>query len=44
MIEKKRIKTKSELGYFVKTKIVEMYDNTREGGIRKMSKDLMVCV
>ena len=34
----KRIKTKIRAGYFVKAKVRDMYDNTKEGIIRRISK------
>ena len=44
MMEKKRIKTNIGVGYVVKAKVGKMEENTREGRIRRMRKDLMGCV
>ena len=43
MKEKKRIKTKIGLWYVVKSEAGYMEENTREGRIRSMSKELVGC-
>ena len=40
----KRIKTKIGVGSVVKAKVGYMEDNTREGRIRSMRKEVVVCV
>ena len=42
--EKKRIKTEIGVGSVVKAKLVEMEENTREGRIGSMRKELLGCV
>ena len=44
MMENKRIKTKIEVGYVVKAKVVDMEDKTREGRTRSMRKEVLGCV
>ena len=44
MMEKKRIKKQIGVGSVVKAKVGEMEENTREGRIRRMRKELMGCV
>ena len=44
MMEKKRIKKQIGVGSVVMTKVGEMEENTREGRIRRMRKELMGCV
>ena len=43
MMEKKRNKTNIGVGSVVKAKVGEAEENTREGRIRRMRKDLMGC-
>ena len=43
-MEKKRNKTNNEVGSVVKAKVGEMEENTREGRIRRMRKEMMGCV
>ena len=40
-MEKKRIKTKIGVGSVVKAKVVDMDDNTKEGGISRILKDVV---
>ena len=44
MKEKKRIKTKIRVGYIVKANVLEIYENTREGRIRRIIKEMFGCV
>ena len=43
-MEKKRIKTNIGVGSVVKENVRDMEENTREGIIKMMRKDLMGCV
>ena len=44
MKENNRIKTKIGVGSVVKTEVVKMEDNTREGIIRRIRKEVVGCV
>ena len=43
-MEKKWIKKKIGVGYVVMAKVGEMEENTREGRISSMRKDVVLCV